>query len=147
MGLSTVRPLFSQKWVDGLAPIAEAGMTAQIEIFDPQTSQAVYDVTTNTYTQDPLIAYSGKARVQPLRSASYIKADNNDAPVQAVQVQIPISSVLGVRFSPKHRLKVVSCPLNPALVGILGSLREAIDSSNPFERTLLFDVNQESYDG
>lgn len=148
MGLSTTpRPLFSQKWVDGLAPVPESAMAGRIRIYDPSTSEATYNPVTNTYESNPVVVYEGKARLQPLRTAGFINNNANDSINQALEVQIPIGTTKSSDFRPKLRLKILESPLNPSLLGFMGALREVLDSSNPFERTLVFDVNVESTDG
>lgn len=137
--------LFTQRWQDELAPIAESAMTASVHIYDPNTDDAEWDFDQHKYVGgEPVTVYRGPARVQPLRSASERVQPGDTALVQAVLVSIPIAAAKGRVFETFHLGEVESASLNPDLVRFVYAVREVVDSSNPFERTLLFSVNQEA---
>lgn len=146
MGLSTPpRPLFNTAWQAGLARSAETAQIATILIYDPATSTSTYNPVTNKFESIPVTIYSGPARVQPIRSAAETSdGGGNDTTVQTIRVQLPIDATVGIDFRPRHRGKVTSSPLFTGLTKYVYTLREVADSSNPFERTLEFDVNQEA---
>lgn len=143
MALSaTRRPLFSQRWVDGLAPIAESAMSAIIRVFIPGQGR-VYDVDTDTWTNTPdTVLYTGPARVQPIRSAREARATGDSTTVQSIRFQVPVSSGLTVR--PDTQVRVTACTLSPALLTYQYVIRDTAESSNPFEITFEATVNNET---
>lgn len=146
MGLSTpVRPLFNMQWQAGLAKAVQPAQIATVQIYDPATSTSVFNPATNKFTNVPVVVYYGPARVQPVRGAGFsTNGVGDDTTIQGVRMQLPINATLGIDFRTKHRGKVIDSPLFPTLTKYVFTLREIMDSSNPFERTLEFDVNQEA---
>lgn len=151
MGLTRKpKPLFTQAWVDGLRAVPEAGMTARFKI--SSTTYGAWDPATDD--KEVLVHkvyYEGPARVQPLRTATRRTTEGNDTSVQPVLVSIPISTpefpdIMDTDFRVGLDGEVTSSPLNPALMLVKFRLSEFLDSSNPFERTIMFNVNQESRD-
>lgn len=138
--------IFTQRWQDELAPVAESAMAATIRIYDPRISEAGWDFELGEYVggTGPTTIYSGSARVQPLRSATEKAQPGDTALTQAVLVSVPIGKAEGLVFDTFHLGEVTSAHLNPDLLRFVYSVREVVDSSNPFERTLLFSVNQEA---
>lgn len=142
MGFLSI-PLFSQEWVDSLKHIPESAMVAQIEIYDPRLSEMVWDPTVNEYietTGDPL--YTGKARIQPLASATRRDVVDNDTSVQKVLFSIPIENK-GLALTTYHQVRVLDSPLNPTLTQYVYVVSEFLDSSNPIEKTFYCTVDQE----
>lgn len=137
--------LFSQAWVNSLKGAPESAMVAEVLITNPNSSTRVYDPDTDTWNDVSTIVYTGKARVQPLRSAAEKAALGNETTVQTVLVSLPISTN-ELDFRPGRMLEVLVADLNPSLLGYQFVLTEIMDSSNPFERTLMFQVNQETVD-
>lgn len=142
MGFLSI-PLFSEEWVDSLKHIPEAGMVARIEIYDPRLSEMVWDATENEYIEtagDPL--YTGKARIQPLGSATRREMVDNDTSVQKVLFSIPIENK-ALALTTFHQVRVLDSALNPSLTKYVYVVSEFIDSSNPIEKTFYCTVNQE----
>ena len=146
----TPRPIFTQKWQDGLAPAAETAMPAVVRIFT--LGERVYVPEENDYVVETIQLYgpidgvegSGKARVQPLRSSRYEIQPMDSTYVQTVLISIPIGAAQGVDFRPGNQARVLESPLNTINTDYQYVLNEIVDSSNPFERTLLFTVNLET---
>ncbi len=149
MGLTRKpQPLFTQAWVDGLRAVPEAGMTARFKI--STTKRGPWDsVTDSKPIIEHTVYYEGPARVQPLRTATRRTTEGNDTTVQPILVSIPISTeeypdILSTDFAVGMEGEVTSSPLNPALLLVKMRLSEFSDSSNPFEKTLMFNLNQEA---
>lgn len=141
MGLSSgPRPLFSSRWVAGLAPVAEAAQTATVRVFTP--GPRTYDPDTDTWTSPDVEHYVGKARVQPVRSATDVRKTGDSTTIQRVRVQIPVGSVPQIR--PDMQMRVTQCVLNPALLTYQFVVVEIVDSSNPVEQTFEATVNTET---
>lgn len=148
MGLRALsRGLFDQAWADNLKGVPELGMKATIRLYDPNVSQVVYNPVTDTWTDVETTLYSGKARVQPLRSAAAKAQGGNDTSVQTVLMSIPIAASLALDIRPAYQVEVLTATLNPSLVGYEYVVTEIVDSSNPLERTFLCTVNQETVNG
>jgi hypothetical protein len=135
--------LFTQAWVDSLKGAPESAMVAEVLITNPNSSTRVYDPDTDEWNDVSTIVYTGKARVQPLRSAAEKAALGNETTVQTVLVSVPIATRT-VNFRPGMMLEVLTAALNPSLETYQFVLVEIVDSSNPFERTLMFQLNQET---
>lgn len=143
-GLTRVRkPLFTQEWVEALAPVAESGMTATIRIYELD-GEPTYDPDTGQYTTPEIEHYVGKSRVQPLRSVRTALLPGNDTGVQSVQFQIPIEDGKDFDLRPRMKVLVTACVLNPVLTAYAYQIQEIVDSSNPFERTFVCAVNTET---
>lgn len=135
-------PLFSQAWVDAVKGAPEAGMVATGTI--ERLGQSVYDPATNTYTYpNKQTLYSGKMRVQPMRTATPRIIPNDTTSAQTVLVSVPIAPLLGVDVRVSDRVVVSEASLNPNLTALQYIVKEFMDSSNPVERTFLCEVNQE----
>lgn len=139
---SGIPPLFTPRWVSGLAPVAESGMGAGIEVYTSSLDR-VYDIATDTWSSSPdTIHYAGVARVQPIRSARDSSKPGDATSVELVRVQIPIAATFDIR--PDQRVRVVYAPLNPHLLGYQLVVHEIVNSSNPFEQTFECTVNNET---
>lgn len=134
--------VFTQAWVDGLKHAPEAGMAATVDIYT--LGDKVYNPATNQYEFTKTFLYQGKARVQPLRSATPRIMPNNTTSVQTVLISLPIDAVKTEDIRPSVQVRVTSAPLNPSLLMYQYVVKEIVDSSNPLERTILTEVNQEA---
>ena len=140
--VSTPPNIFTQRWVDGLKHVPESGMAAEIAMYT--LGDKVYDEATNTYVYTKNYLYTGKARVQPLRSATPRILPNDTTSVQTVLISLPIDAVLNEDIRPSVQVRVTSAPLNPSLTKYQYIIKEIADSSNPLERTFQAEVNQEA---
>lgn len=147
MGLK-YRPttIFNPAWVAALRGTPESAMAATVLIYDPNSSGRVYNPDTDTWTDVQTPVWTGKARVQPLRSANNKDQPGNETTVQTTLVSIPVDAVTE-DFRPGLQMDVLTAPLNPALLTYQFVLQEIMDSSNPLERTLMFTVDQETVNG
>lgn len=136
------RPIFNERWQAGLSAVAQTGMPAKVRLFRP--AKGPYDPETNTYPDISVTLYAGKARVQPLRSSRFEPAPMDSAYWQTVLISIPIEDAQGVDFRPADQARVTEATLNDALLKYQFVVNEIIDSSNPFERTLLCSVTLEA---
>lgn len=143
MGLiGTSNLIFTQEWVDGLSHIPESGMAAEIEIVVPGQDTG-WDETTNTPITTPdTVLYTGKARVQPIRSANQKAVPTNSTSVQTVLFSIPVEfQSLALKLF--YQVRVLEAPLNPTLTAYKYVLSEVLDSSNPLEKTFYCTVDLE----
>ena len=115
-------------------------MVATVEIYTE--GQRDYDPDTDTWVVPTTVHYTGKARVQPVRSSREVVKTGDATTVQRVRFQIPVGSTPALR--PDVLVKVTSSPLNPSLLTYQFVVVEMVDSSNPFEQTFEATVNNET---
>lgn len=135
--------LFTEAWQERYSRVPERGMNCQIVVTrtlpdDP----AVYDPDIDDWVTPSVMDYTGKARVQPLRSTRWITPEGNDAPVLTVLFSIPITNAPTLYIGAQATVTV--SPLNNDLTRYAFVIAEILDSGNPLERTFLATVNQES---
>lgn len=133
--------LFSAEWQNALASVPESGMRAK-GTFKLRTGKPVYDPNTNKTEAPMKTLYTGKMRVQPLRSAGLRPMANDTTSVQTFLVSIPIKTstseiVVGTQ------VRITESPLNTDLLNYPLIVSEVSDSSNPLERTYLCTFDQE----
>lgn len=143
MGLiGTAGLLFTQEWVDGLKGVPESGMAAQIKIIIPGEDTGWDEATNTPITAPDVVLYTGKARVQPIRSANQKAVPTNSTSVQTVLFSIPIA-VKSLALKLHYQVRVIDSPLNPTLTSYVYVLSEVLDSSNPLEKTFYCTVDLE----
>lgn len=128
--------MFSQGWVNGLKHVPESAMTATIKVTDPRNAgEPVYDPDKDEWTAPTTpTVYTGKARVQPIRSDVYRTRPGDSTNTLAIRFSIPVANI-GTDIRPGMEVAVTSAPLNPSLLGYVFYVSEGVDSSNPFEKT------------
>lgn len=136
-------PLFSEAWQDHYRVVPERGMKGKIKIVDLDLSEETYVESQNDYVTVEHVSYTGKARVQPLRSARNVNGPGNDTTVQDVLFSVPIKSAPANLRPLRFHVYVTEAPLNPDLTRMLFVVHEVVDSTNPLERTFICKVNQE----
>lgn len=136
-----MRPIFTQRWQDGLATARRATMPATLRLF--RVGTPVYIPETNSYTDASVTLYEGVGRVQPLRSSRNEPSPMDTAYWQTVLLSVPIQDVQTVDFRVGDQGRVLESPLNFAIEDYQYVIDEIIDSSNPLERTLLCSVSLE----
>lgn len=155
MALNT-RPTVDPRWYYHNSGIEKSLRLATVEIYNPDSSSSVYDATTNTWTGDTTLLWVGKARIQPRSSTARIGVAGNlvtsidPGASQIVEVHIglrenQLAGSEGVMpdIRPGHRLLVTESPLDEQLKNFEFVVRGVINSSNPWHRALLCEVNQE----
>lgn len=145
MSLVVARPLFSQKWVDGLKGVPESAMVAEVAVFVIE-GEPVYDPELDTWVETTTTFYLGKARVQPIRAVQIAESPGDTATIQGIRFQIPVSEIAD-DLRPNMRVNVTASPLNASLLAFDYVLHSVVDSSNPIERTLEAKLNQEIVNG
>jgi len=122
--------LFSTAARDMLAPIVEAGMTANITIYDPNTKGAGWTNVVNGLTVSPDTALvTCKARITPV---SFSGPEGTS--IQRIQFQIPWSAT-ATALRVGMFVTVNSSPLNLTQLARSYAIVEILDSSNPIVNT------------
>lgn len=130
-GWSRSQP-FNTVWQKHLQPSTEAAYNAEIELVytDLTNGGPTFDVDTGDYTypETEVQVFQGKARVQPLRTAT----EKSGTQIQTILVSV---AQLDLDVRPKHIMRVLSCATNPVLTNYKYVVYEVTDSSNLIERT------------
>lgn len=119
---------------------------AEIEIVDPNTEQldSEWDFNTNSIaTNVETVIWSGKARIQPIRSALNADLDIAQSAVQAVRVQVPYDADLSL-IRKGMQVKIISGGEDIVLESLQLVVRSAINSSYGWNRTIECDVDTKS---
>lgn len=135
--------LFSPEWQASLKSVPEQAMIAEVEIINPKASQGTYDPVTGQWTSGAVPLYAGKARVQPLRSASRASVPGASTTTQTILISLPVET-LSIPFEVGHVLRATASILNSDLLRYQYRIKELMDSSNPIERTIMCEVDQEA---
>ena len=120
---------------------------ADIEILNPGTGSQEWDPLTNEFSNNPeAVVYSGKARVQPIRTTSTPDLGITQGAIRAIRVQIPYDSE--IPFIPKgFEVRVVSGGEDHIIQSLQFVVRSAVNSSYGWNRTIECDVDLKSVAG
>lgn len=150
------RPIVDPRWVAHNAGSHKALAYASIEIFNPKSTDSTYDASTNTWSNAVEVVWVGKARIQPrsstarLGSAGTVISAIDPGASQIVEVNIGFkdNELLGhvgemPDIRPGFKMRVTDSPVDANLINFDFVVRSIINSSNPWHRQLLCEVNQE----
>lgn len=149
---STIHP----KWYTHNRSIERSLELCDIEIYNPASAESVYDAATNTWSDSSVLLWEGKARIQP-RSASvrlgtsgniYTAIDPGASQIMEVHIGLKENQLAGSNgempdIRPGHRMLVTASPIDESLINFEFVVRSVLNSSNPWHRMLLCEVNQE----
>lgn len=155
MALNT-RGSVDPRWATHNRRIERSLELCTVEIYNPASADSSYDPDTNTWTDNSVILWEGKARIQP-RSASvrlgstgnvYTAIDPGASQIMEVHIGLKENQLAGSDgdmpdLRPGHRMLVTDSPIDPQLLNFEFVLRSILNSSNPWHRVLLCEVNQE----
>ena len=132
-----------------MAP-ATALYFAEIEIFNPSSSESVYNASSNTWSAVRDIVWTGKARIQTVRSASNRANIVNPTSIRELEVFIPLTGntltgSVGVmpEIRTGYQIFVTDSPYDETLKNFVINVRSAMNSSNPWEKMLYCESDQE----
>lgn len=115
-----------------------------VEIVDPNLEDVVWDAETNTYTGDTdVVLWSGKARIQPLRTASTPDLGVTQGAVEAIRVQIPYDADLAL-IRKGLQVRVTDPGETAVLAQLQFVVRSAVNSSYGWNTTIECDVDVKS---
>ena len=155
MAVNTRGPI-DPRWINYNLGVDKAFRFASVEIFNPNSKDNVYNPTTNTWTHNQDTVWIGKARIQP-RNASATAGTNGNiisaidpGARQIVEVNIGLkeNQLMGSNgampdIRPGFKMVVTDSPFDENLVNFDFTVRSVVNSSNPWHRQLLCEVNQE----
>ena len=103
-----------------------------------------YNATTNTWDSTATSIWSGNARIQPLSNSSERMVTTNDTFVRQVQVHINFAGNTIADIRPGYYMIINTSPLDANLTKFIYVVRSVMNSSNPWQRTLICEVDMES---
>lgn len=123
------------RWSEHHQPVAEGGMTAQIEFTKPGTGSGTRNDADGSYTPPTRpVVWAGRCRVQAdFRPRPQDLADQSTS-VQRYLVAIPASAT-GVKYA--HQGRITKCDNDPASVGRVLFVESITIASERFERDLV----------
>ena len=149
MALNT-RSVIHPKFFEHNRQIDRDFMLATVEIFDPNATDSTYNATTNAWTSAREILWTGKARIQPTKDATNKQFQYNPTAVQEVEVHIDLEGNTLAGYAgtmpdirPGHQIFVTDSPQDAVLERFILTVRSAMNSSNPWHRMILCEVDQE----
>lgn len=113
-------------------------------IYYQDLEDRTYNATTNTWSSGATSIWSGKARIQPLANSSERMVSTNDTFVRQVQVHINFAGNVIADIRPGYYMLISGSPLDANLTKFVYIVRSVIGSSNPWQRTLICEVDMES---
>ena len=113
-------------------------------IYYQDLEDRVYDPVTNTWDSTASSVWSGNARIQPLSNSSERMVTTNDTFVRQVQVHINFAGNTIADIRPGYYMILNTSPLDPNLTKFVYVVRSVMNSSNPWQRTLICEVDMES---
>lgn len=150
------RGAFDPRWAFHNSAIEKSLRLASVEIYNPDSTSSIYDPETNSWSGETTLLWVGKARIQPRSSSARIGEAGNiiraidPGASQIVEVHIGLrenqltgSDGVMPDIRPGHRMLVTDSPLDQQLQNFVFVIRSVINSSNPWHRALLCEVNQE----
>jgi hypothetical protein len=155
MALNT-RSAIDPRWQFHNGIVERSLAFATIEIYNPMSGESQYDPLTNSWTGTTTVLWQGKARIQPRNASTRLghmgsvltAIDPGASQIVEVHIGLRENQLLGSNgampdLRPGHRMRVTSSPGDGSLVNFEFVLRSVVNSSNPWHRMLLCEVNQE----
>lgn len=150
MALNT-RPAIHPKWLTHNNNVESSFHLLTIEIFDPNVEGGTYDAATNTWTSSRSVLWTGKARLQAVRSASNRQNKMNPTSIQEVEVHIDMrgNTLEGAEYTmpeirPSYQIFITDSPYDETLESYILTVRSSVTTSNPWGRMLLCEIDEEA---
>lgn len=145
------RQILHPDWSYHHRGVAKGLQICSVTIYNEQLANRAYNATTNTWDSTQTAIWAGNARIQHVRNENDRNLIGNNTITQTVQVQIDFSgnTISGssgamVDIRPGNFLVVNSSPIDPMLQKFVYIVKSVVNSSNPWVRTLLCDVDMEA---
>ena len=117
---------------------------AEIEIIDTNLREQTWNEFTNSYgSSTETVVWSGKARVQPIRSERLPDLDVMQGAVRSVRVQVPYDASLDL-VRKGMQVRITSGGEDAVLDDLILVVRSAINSSYGWNRTIECDADVKS---
>lgn len=144
MAISKNTPIDFAKIATEMRSIVARWYNAQIKIIDPNIGDEVWDPATNTYTGTAAVEiYSGRARIQPIKSATMPDLGITQGAIESIRVQVPYDATIGL-VRKGLQVQVVSGGEDATLQDLQFVVRSGINSSYGWNRTIECDADVKS---
>jgi len=150
MGLNT-RSILDPRWIGHHRSISTGLQVCDITIYNENLGVRAYNATANTWTTSATAIWSGKARIQPLTKGTNRSAKTNPTDIREVEFQIDFNknTVSGATapmadLRPGNYIIVNTSPYDATLKTFSYVIRSVMNSSNPWQRTIIAEVDMES---
>ena len=144
------RPAIHPKWLTHNNNVESSFHLATIEIYDPEINDGSYNAATNTFTSSRTVLWTGKARLQAVRSSSARANKMNPTTIQELEVHIDMrgNTLDGAEgtmpdIRPQHQIFVTDSPYDETLENYILTVRSSVSTSNPWGKMLHCEVDQE----
>lgn len=138
------------RWIFHNRTVALSLHLARVEIYAPSNTAQEYDAVANEWTGTKVSKWVGMARIQPVGTATDTGASYNPTLLQDVRVQLAYgnneldgSNGEMPDFRPNDRMVVTSAPYNVDLEKFIFVVTGVLNSSNPWEKTLILRADTE----
>jgi hypothetical protein len=145
------RSVLDPRWVSHHRNVSSSFQVCEIDIYNEQLGDRVYDPINNTWDTDSIIIWSGKARIQPTKISSERNIPGNASFVRQVTMQIDFhknqvedSDGEMADIRPGNYVLVTTSPYDETLTKFVYIVRTVMGSSNPWQRTITCEVDMES---
>jgi len=145
------RPAIHPKWLTHNNNVESSFHLATIEIYDPEINDGSYNAATNTFTSSRTVLWTGKARIQAVRSSILKQNDNNPTNSQELEIHLDMrgNTLAGSEgempdIRPNYQIFVTSSPYDETLENYILTVRSSISTSNPWGKMLLCEVDLEA---
>ena len=139
------------RWPFHHRAVARAFQLCTVTIYNEDLAGRTYDALTNSWSTGETAIWTGQARIQPKASATDRNLTGNNTFVQQVEVQIDFSgnTLAGSNgemadIRPGAYLIVSNSPVDPMLSKFIYVVKSVVNSSNPWQRTLVCEVDLEA---
>lgn len=144
MAISRNTPIDFERIASEMRPIIDRWYNATVEVVDPNTGDLSWDIATNSYSGDAATSvWSGKARIQPVRTASLPDGEIYNPSIQSVRIQVPYDSTVDY-IRPGMSVRVSDAGEIHYLADLEFTIRSAVNSSYGWNTTLECDVDLRS---
>jgi hypothetical protein len=138
------RGLLDPRWVFHHRGASSSFQICDVNIYNEKLASRVYNATTNTWDTNTQVIWSGKARIQPTRTSTDRDVKTNSTFVRQVNVQIDFDGTVIADIRPGSYLLITTSPYDDTLTKFVYIVRSVMGSSNPWQRTLVCEVDMEA---
>jgi hypothetical protein len=146
-----LRSILDPRWVGHHRAVALGLQICDITIYSQNLGSRTYNATTNTWDSSDTALWSGKARIQPLKNATSRASRINPSSVKEVEFQISFNknTISGATAAmpdlrPGNYITVTNSPYDDNLEKFSYIVKSVVNSSNPWQRTLMTEVDMEA---
>jgi len=146
-----LRGILDPRWYGHHRAVGLGMQICGITIYNQNLGSRTYNATTNSWINSNAVLWSGKARIQSFNAGSNRANITNPTNVREVRFQIAFNknTVVGATapmpdIRPGNYIIVNDSPLDATLKNFSYVVKSVINSSNPWQRTIIAEVDMEA---